>query len=133
VLQTSTRGKILVVEDSDMLRESLRRELAEAGFDVFTAVDGAAGLELARAERFDAVTTDVIMPRLDGFGLIRALRDDPHYAQVPIVVVTGKDARIDALRGRDAGADAYLTKPADSRDLVKTLDRLLRQKQRRLA
>ncbi|HEY6562770.1 MAG TPA: hybrid sensor histidine kinase/response regulator [Polyangiaceae bacterium] len=130
VLQTSTRGRILVVEDSDVLRESLRRELTEAGFDVAAAADGVAGLELARAQRFDAVTTDVIMPRLDGFGLIRALRDDARYVSVPIVVITGKDARIDALRGRDAGADAYLTKPADSRDLVKTLARLLRQKAR---
>ena len=84
---------------------------------------------MARAQRFDAVTTDVIMPP-GRFGLIRALRDDARYVSVPIVVITGKDARIDALRGRDAGADAYLTKPVDSRDLVKTLERLLRQKAR---
>jgi CheY-like chemotaxis protein len=133
LLQTSTRGRILLVEDSDVLRESLRRDLADAGFEVTTAADGMAALELVRTERFDAVTTDVIMPRLDGFGLIRALREDARYASVPIVVVTGKDARIDALRGRDAGADAYLTKPADSRDLIKTLERLLRQQQRRRA
>ena len=78
-----------------------------------------------RAELFDAVSTDVMMPKLDGYELTRALRQDPRYENVPIVMVTSKDARIDTLRGMDAGADLYLTKPADATELVRALDSLL--------
>jgi len=68
------------------------------------------------------------MPKLDGYELVRALRREPGCRQVPIVMVTSKDDRIDAVKGYDAGADAYLTKPADADDLVRTLNALLRKK-----
>jgi DNA-binding response OmpR family regulator len=68
-----------------------------------------------------------MMPRMDGYELTRALRADPRTARVPIVMVTGKDTRIDALRGYDAGADVYLTKPSDARELIGTLEDLLRR------
>jgi DNA-binding response OmpR family regulator len=71
-----------------------------------------------------------MMPNKDGYELVRALRADPNYRDVPIVMVTSKEARIDAVRGYDAGADAYLTKPADAEELVRTLSTLLRQRQR---
>lgn len=125
----SARGvKILVAEDSDVIREAVRRELSLAGFEVVTAVDGQEALERAERERFDAVCTDVMMPRLDGYGLVRELRRLPAFASVPIVMLTSKDARIDAMRGADAGADAYLTKPAEGRALVRTLEELLAQR-----
>lgn len=118
-------ARVLVVEDAEATREALRRELSFAGFDVVTADDGQHGLELALAQRFDAVTTDVVMPRLDGHALARALRSSPHYAAVPIVMLTSRDSRTDALRGQDAGADAYLTKPTAAGELVQVLDTLL--------
>jgi two-component system, chemotaxis family, sensor kinase CheA len=124
------RARILVAEDSDVIREAIRRELTQAGFQVTTAVDGEDALRIAREQRFDAVSSDVMMPNRDGYELVRALRADPNYRDTPIVLVTSKDARIDAVRGHDAGADAYLTKPADADELIRTLDGLLRQRRR---
>ncbi len=117
--------RVLVAEDSATIREAIRRELIAAGFEVVVAADGAEALEIAKRERFDAVSTDVMMPGLDGYELTRCLRADPRYASVPIVMVTSKDARLDTLRGFDAGASAYITKPADAAELVRTLDSLL--------
>jgi DNA-binding response OmpR family regulator len=121
---------VLVAEDSDVIREAIRRELTQAGFDVTTAFDGEEALRISKEQRFDAVSSDVMMPNKDGYELVRALRTDPNYHDVPIVMVTSKDARIDAVRGYDAGADAYLTKPADAEELIRTLDALLRQRRR---
>ncbi|HEY6727334.1 MAG TPA: hybrid sensor histidine kinase/response regulator, partial [Polyangiaceae bacterium] len=120
-----TLGRILVAEDSDTVRDSLGRELTRAGFQVSTAVDGREAFELARASSFDAVCTDIMMPNMDGYQLIRALRGLPEYRSVPIVVLSSKDARIDSLRGLDAGADAYLSKPADPGQLIRELSALL--------
>jgi CheY-like chemotaxis protein len=124
------RPRVLVAEDSEMIREAIRRELTQAGFDVTTAFDGNEALRIAQEQRFDAVSTDVMMPNRDGYELVRALRADPNYRDVPIVMVTSKDARIDAVRGYDAGADAYLMKPADAEELIHTLDELLRKRSR---
>jgi two-component system chemotaxis sensor kinase CheA len=119
------RARILVAEDSDVVRETVRRELGRAGFDVHTARDGLEALALARRESFDLVSTDVMMPGLDGFELTRALRQDRRYQKVPIVIVTSKDSRVDALRGFDAGADAYLTKPTELEHFIRTIEDLL--------
>ncbi|MEO7036054.1 MAG: response regulator [Polyangiaceae bacterium] len=124
----SDRARVLVAEDSDVIREAIRRELSQAGFDVTTAADGEIALRLSKEQHFDAVSSDVMMPNRDGYELVRALRNDPQYRDTPIVLVTSKDARIDAVRGYDAGADAYLTKPADADELIRTLDALLRQR-----
>jgi chemotaxis protein histidine kinase CheA/ActR/RegA family two-component response regulator len=123
-----TRAKVLVAEDSPLIRSAIRQELTRAGFEVTVAEDGEQALELARAQRFDAVSSDVMMPKMDGYELVRALRQEPHYRHVPIVMVTSKDARLDAMKGLDAGADAYLTKPAEADELIRTLDSLLRKR-----
>ena len=116
---------ILLVEDSDMVRESLRRLLVDAGYRVTVARDGAEGLELAQSQRFDLVSTDVMMPRMDGYELTRALRDTAEYRDVPIVMVTSRGERIDRVRGFDAGVDEYITKPHDRHLLLKAVARLL--------
>lgn len=123
-------GRVLIAEDSDTVRDSLGRELTRAGFKVSTAVDGREALNLARATPFDAVCTDIMMPNMDGYQLIRALRALPEYRSVPIVVLSSKDARIDSLRGLDAGADAYLSKPADPGQLIRELSGLLAKRGR---
>jgi chemotaxis protein histidine kinase CheA len=122
---TGSAAHILLVEDSDIVRESLRRILSEAGYVVTVAVDGAHGLELARARRFDLVPTDVVMPRMDGYELTRALRAMPEYADVPIVMVTSMGEKIDRVRGFDAGVDEYITKPHDRTQLVRVVRKLL--------
>ncbi len=120
-----TATHVLLVEDSDIIREALRRLLADAGYLVTTAVDGLHGLEIARTRRFDLVSTDVVMPRMDGYELTRALRATPEYADVPIVMVTSKGERIDRVRGFDAGVDEYITKPHDRQLLLRAVRKLL--------
>jgi two-component system chemotaxis sensor kinase CheA len=122
---TAASSHVLLVEDSDIVRESLRRILADAGYIVTVAVDGAHGLELAKSRRFDLVSTDVMMPRMDGYELTRTLRAMPEYANIPIVMVTSMGERIDRVRGFDAGVDEYITKPHDRALLLKTVRKLL--------
>ena len=95
------------------------------GMDVAEAADGEAGLAAARAERPDAVVLDVMMPGMDGFEVLRAMRADPDLAAIPVVILTAK-ASVGAEReGWDAGATAYLTKPFTGAALAGTLRRLL--------
>jgi CheY-like chemotaxis protein len=119
---------ILLVEDSDIVRESLRRLLVQAGYRCTTARDGVEGLEQARAHRFDLVSTDVMMPRMDGYELTRELRQAPEYRDVPIVMVTSRGERIDRVRGFDAGVDEYITKPHDRQLLLRVVAKLLAQR-----
>ncbi len=116
---------VLLVEDSDIVRESLRRILADAGYVVTLAVDGQHGLELAKSRRFDLISTDVMMPRMDGYELTRELRAMPEYAEVPIIMVTSMGERIDRVRGFDAGVDEYITKPHDRTLLLRAVRKLL--------
>jgi len=118
-------AQILLVEDSDTVRESLRRLLADAGYLVTVAIDGQHGLDLARSRRFDLISTDVMMPKLDGYELTRALRAMPDYADTPIVMVTSMGERIDRVRGFDAGVDEYITKPHDRSMLLRVVRKLL--------
>ncbi|HEX2685603.1 MAG TPA: response regulator, partial [Kofleriaceae bacterium] len=118
-------AQILLVEDSDTVRESLRRLLADAGYQVTVAVDGQHGLELANSRRFDLISTDVVMPKLDGYELTRALRAMPDYADTPIIMVTSMGERIDRVRGFDAGVDEYITKPHDRSMLLRAVRKLL--------
>lgn len=123
--EQGAKRRILVAEDSDVIRESLKRSLVAAGYEVVAARDGAEAIELAAAAEFDLVSTDVVMPNVDGYELTRRLRRMDGYRDVPIVMVTSKDERIDRIRGFDAGVDEYLTKPADASDLVRIVARLL--------
>jgi len=121
----ASSSHVLLVEDSDIVRESLRRILADAGYIVTVAVDGQHGLELARQKRYDLISTDVMMPRMDGYELTRALRAMPEYANTPIVMVTSMGERIDRVRGFDAGVDEYITKPHDRTQLLRSVRKLL--------
>jgi two-component system, chemotaxis family, sensor histidine kinase and response regulator WspE len=125
--------RALVVDDSATVREVERQLLSRMGFEVETAVDGLDGLHTARdgiaTGPIDLIISDIDMPRMNGIEFVRALRADPRFGAVPIVVVSYKDREEDRLAGLDAGATAYLTKGAfqDStfadtvRDLVPAL------------
>jgi PAS domain S-box-containing protein len=114
----SAPARLLVVDDNADLREYMSRILRAAGHDVRVATDGEAALAAARAEPPDLVLSDVMMPRLDGFGLLRELRADPILRETPVVMLSaraGEEARVDGI---EQGADDYLTKPFSSRELL---------------
>jgi DNA-binding response OmpR family regulator len=100
---------ILFVEDDSKMAELLQRGLAAEGHTVELAADGIAGYEKAMAHPFDAIVLDVMLPGSDGFAVTRRLRTQGN--KVPILMVTGRDATTDVVRGLDLGADDYLTKP----------------------
>ncbi|CAM2805692.1 response regulator transcription factor [Saccharomonospora xinjiangensis] len=117
--------RILVVDDDRAVRESLRRSLEFNGYQVELAADGAQALEKVATERPDAMVLDVMMPRLDGLEVARRLRgigDD-----LPILVLTARDAVSDRVAGLDAGADDYLPKPFALEELLARLRALLRR------
>ncbi|WP_408897676.1 response regulator transcription factor [Nocardioides sp. R1-1] len=117
--------RILVVDDDRAVRESLRRSLAFNGYDVHLAGDGAEALAGIGAVAPDVVVMDVMMPKLDGLETTRALRAAGN--DVPILVLTARDAVGDRVEGLDAGADDYLTKPFALEELLARLRALLRR------
>ncbi|WP_051581237.1 SpoIIE family protein phosphatase [Pseudonocardia acaciae] len=108
---------VLVVEDNPDLRQYLSRLLAPH-WRVLTAVDGLDGLRLVHQHRPDLVLADVMMPRLDGFGMLRRLRADSATASIPVVVLSARAGEQAAVRGLDAGADDYLHKPFSGPELI---------------
>ena len=121
----AARQHVLVVEDDRAVRESLRRSLEFNGYQVSTASDGAEALAGISGINPDAVVMDVMMPRLDGLEATRALRAAGN--DVPILVLTARDAVGDRVEGLDAGADDYLTKPFALQELLARLRALLRR------
>lgn len=118
--------RVLLVEDSLIAREVEKKMLQEAGFSVHTAIDGLDALEKVRAEPFALIVTDLEMPRLDGFGLVRQMRGEPGLARMPVLVISTRDSEEDRQRALDAGADAYLIKQQLSREgLAEVLNGLL--------
>src|SRR6478672_5464439 len=116
---------ILVVDDDQAVRDSLKRSLEYNGYEVTTAEDGMYALARLAAARPDAVIMDVMMPRLDGLETTRMLRAAGN--DVPILVLTARDAVGDRVDGLDAGADDYLTKPFALQELLARLRALLRR------
>jgi len=127
---TTRRGTVLVVEDEKAIRDLLRLHLDLARFDVREAADGRRGLDLARAERFDVIILDVMLPGLDGVTLCRALRAEGASCDAPILMLTARDAESDKVVGLESGADDYVSKPFGVRELLARVEALLRRQQR---
>jgi len=110
--------RILTIDDSRTMRDMLRFTLVDAGYDVLQAVDGQDGLDVLSRERVDVVITDINMPKLDGYGVIRYLRADAGYDDTPILVLSTESDQKTKDIGRDAGATGWLVKPFDPEQLV---------------
>ncbi len=120
VTATSTedpRSRILLADDNSDMREYVRRLLAPK-FDVVAVADGEAALGLARYEKFDLVLSDVMMSKLDGFGLLRALRADERTVTIPVILLSARAGEESRVEGLGAGADDYLVKPFSARELL---------------
>jgi two-component system response regulator MtrA len=120
-------GRILLVEDDPSIREVATLGLRAAGFEVSTAPDGVAGLERFAAEPVDLVLLDIMLPRLDGLEVCRAIRRE---STLPIVMLTARGDTIDIVVGLEAGADDYVTKPFEMAVLVARVRAALRRRGR---
>lgn len=118
-------SKVLVVDDLPTELELICRILQEAGMQVIRAVDGEEAINRIQEEPADLVVLDVVMPRMNGFEVIRELRGNEQTKNIPIVMCTQKNTDIDRAWSAELGADAYLTKPLDPKQLVHTIHRLL--------
>ncbi|MGV0432826.1 response regulator transcription factor [Corynebacterium sp. 20_84] len=119
--------KVLVVDDEQAVRESLRRSLKFNGYDVILAEDGVQALDMIRAEQPDLTILDVMMPRLDGLGVCRELRSTGYDR--PILMLTARDGVAERVAGLDAGADDYLPKPFALEELLARVRSLFRRAQ----
>ncbi|MDP9394175.1 MAG: response regulator [Actinomycetota bacterium] len=122
---TSGPGRVLVVDDSDVIRQLITMNLELEGLEVQTASDGQEALERVLDFDPDLVTLDVVMPRLDGFRTAEQLRADPRTRHLRVLIVSACAQASDLRRGEAIGVDAYLTKPFDPAELVRTVHRLL--------
>lgn len=118
-------ARILVIDEDALLRANLRRLLVLEGYEVREAEGGEHGVEAALTDPPDLVLCDLVMPDLDGYGVMRRLRADPRTAAVPFVAVTGSAAPAEIQRGFRLGADGYVTKPFEIDHLLAVVTRLL--------
>lgn len=117
--------KVLIADDEPNIVISLEFLLRREGFDVLVAVDGDEALARARAEKPDLVLLDVMMPKMNGFDVCQALRADPGLAGMRVLMLTAKGRDTEVSKGLGLGADAYVTKPFSTKELVAQIRSLL--------
>lgn len=119
-------AKVLVVEDDQTLSGVIKYNLSKEGYEVFSAVDGAKALEVARNEKPDIVLLDLMLPKLDGLEVCRILRKE---SSMPILMLTAKSEEVDRVVGLELGADDYMVKPFGVRELMARVRAMLRRRQ----
>lgn len=119
--------KVLIVDDSEMIRNFHTYILKSIGLEVITAVDGADALEKIYSSNDPLVMaiTDINMPNMDGYTLVERLRDDPQFEDIPIIIISTEDELKDKEKGYEAGANFYIVKPTDPDVLVENIKMLL--------
>jgi twitching motility two-component system response regulator PilH len=118
---------VLVVDDSATAREMLVAELQRAGFRVMAAADGAEAMEHIKVNPPALVITDLIMPRVNGYELCRNIKSDPLTKHVPVIMCSTKAEEFDRYWGMKQGADAYITKPYQPKDMINAVKYLLEE------
>lgn len=118
-------ARVLVIDDEPDVRWLLRLSLERVGHEVLLAEDGLRGVAMAQKQRPDAIVLDLMMPVMDGYGVLQALEKDERTARVPVVVLTAKAIPEEEDRVTAAGAVRFLTKPFDPSDLARELEALL--------
>jgi CRP-like cAMP-binding protein len=119
--------KILLIEDNAEVRENTSEILSLAHYDVVTAHNGKVGVELAQKINPDLIICDIMMPELDGYGVLHILSKRPDTARIPFIFLTAKTEKTDIRKGMTLGADDYLTKPFDDTDLLNAIETRLKK------
>ncbi|HVZ53544.1 MAG TPA: response regulator [Pseudolabrys sp.] len=118
--------RILTIDDSKTIRDMLRLTLLDAGFTVLQAVDGVDGIDVLGKNEVDIVITDINMPKMDGYGVIRHMRAQPEHKSTPILVLTTESELEKRNIAREAGATGWMVKPFDPEQLVATIYKVAR-------
>ncbi len=121
--------RILVIEDEPEMRRNIAALLRYHEYETVEAENGRKGVELARREKPDLILCDVMMPELDGYGVLRALQAEANLALIPFIFLTAKGEKVDLRSGMNLGADDYLTKPVANNELVQAIEARLRRSQ----
>jgi two-component system alkaline phosphatase synthesis response regulator PhoP/two-component system response regulator VicR len=116
--------KILVCDDERHIVRLIQVNLERQGWNVVTAYDGKEGLEKVKSEKPDLLVLDVMMPYMDGFEVLKSIRKDPEMEKLPVIMLTAKAQDKDVFEGYHYGADMYLTKPFNPRELVSFVKRI---------
>lgn len=119
--------KILLIEDNPEVRENTSEIISLANYEVFAAENGKIGVELAQRERPDLIICDIMMPELDGYGVLHVLSKKPETASIPFIFLTAKTEKGDIRKGMNLGADDYLTKPFDDVELLNAIETRLKR------
>src|SRR6266508_17266 len=119
--------KILVIEDEPEMRRNITTLLRYYDYEPIAAENGRVAVEMARREKPDLILCDVMMPELDGYGVLHALQSDASLARIPFIFLTAKGEKDDLRSGMNLGADDYLTKPVANNDLVEAIEARLRR------
>lgn len=123
--------KILLIEDNPDIRENTCEILSLAGYEVLTAENGKIGVDLAQHNKPDLIICDIMMPELDGYGVLHILNKNSDTSAIPFIFLTAKTEKNDIRKGMTLGADDYLTKPFDDTDLLNAIETRLRKHQLR--
>ena len=121
-------ARVLVAEDSIVVRALLRAQLRDRGYDVVEAVDGVQALSVAEEAAPDVILLDIQMPRMDGFETLQRLKADEDLRDIPVVLITGRTTADDAVRGLESGAHDFLRKPFEAAELAARVHGALRTK-----
>jgi CRP-like cAMP-binding protein/CheY-like chemotaxis protein len=121
--------KVLIIEDNDDIRENVIEILELAGYTVSSASNGKAGVELAFQDTPDIILCDIMMPELDGYGVLYMLSKRPETIAIPFIFLTAKAEHFDRRKGMEMGADDYLTKPFDDMELLAAIESRLKKKE----
>ena len=123
--QEENVARILVADDDVDIRELVEFKLSTMGHDIVAVGDGAAAIDACMAEKPDLAVLDVMMPGVSGLDAIRAIRAEPHLADLPVILLTARAQESDVETGFDSGADDYITKPFSPRELAARVEALL--------
>lgn len=124
------KTKILLIEDNTEMRENIAEILEISDYIVFTAEDGLKGIQAARQHQPDLILSDIMMPNLDGLGMLKIINQDEHLKDIPVILLTAKAEKDDFRKGMNLGAEDYLVKPFEAADLLAVIEKKINKYKR---